>query len=862
VTRRSSVLLPFLVVAVSLLSFGQPQSLLTRHVREAVVRGEAQSLGRLPATQILRLDIVLALRHQPELDNFLQELYDPSSPSYRHFLTPEEFTARFGPSQEEYDAVLHLAAASGFEVIGGSRDAMDLQLKGTVASVEKAFHLTMDLYKHPTENRMFFAPDREPTVDLPFQLWHISGLDNYSLPHPMFSHRNVTVHSNVAGSCHGYYCGSDMRAAYYGGTALTGTGQNIALLELAGTDLVDLNNYYSSAGQTKPYTPTLVSEGGYSTSCLASNGCDDGEQTLDMTQAMGMAPGSTMLYMYVCGDAYGSGTFLDTACLGAMSTASPLSAQISSSWSWTPADPSTDDPYFKKFATQGQNFFQASGDNGSYPTPSAPFYYPAEDDFVTAVGGTDLQTTKAGGAWSSETAWADAGGGISPDSIAIPSWQQLSGVINSSNGGSKTLRNIPDVSAEANFDFWVCADQTGTAGCQGTWGGTSFAAPMWAGYMALVNQQAVANGNSTVGFINPTLYNIGVGSGFTTDFHDITSGGNGGFSAVTGYDLVTGWGSPNGANLITALAGSSGPSFTLSANPTSVTIAQGGNGPSTITVHPANGFTGSVTLSASGLPSGVTAAFNPNPTTTTSTLTLTASGSATTGTSTVTIMGTSGALTNQTPVQLTVTGTTAVTLSPASLTWANEVVGATSAAKTVTLTNSGAATLSISNIGTSGDFAVSSTTCASTLGVGKKCMIKVTFTPTQLGTRNGSLAITDNAPDSPQSVPLSGTGTTQATLTPATATYASLKVGTTSAAKKFTLSNKQPVASLTGISISTTGDFAVSTTTCGATLAPKTTCTISVTFTPTQTGTRTGTLQVSDSAVGSPQTSSLTGTGK
>jgi len=859
--KFSLTALAFISIA-SIVCEAQLLSLMTHHVRDVVVNGQARSVGHLPANQIMRFDIVLAVRHQPELDNFLQELYDPSGSSYRQFLTPQEFTARFGPSQEEYDAVLRFAEASGFTVIGGSRDGMDVQLKGRVASVEKAFHVTMGVYQHPTEKRTFFSPDREPTVNLPFQLWHISGLNNYSIPRPMFKHSDVKVHSNVSGSCPGgWYCGSDMRAAYYEGTALTGTGQNIALFELAGTDLADLSTYYKNVGQTEPYTPTLVSTGGYSTSCLASSGCDDTEQTIDMTQAMGMAPGSTMLYMYVCGDAFATdGTFSDTACLSAMSTASPLSSQISCSWSWSPDDPSTDDPYFEKFATQGQNFFAASGDYGSYPVSSEPFYYPAEDDYVTAVGGTDLLTTKAGGPWNSETAWADSGGGISPDSIPIPSWQQLAGVINSSNGGSTTLRNVPDVSAEANFDFYYCSDQSG---CGGGLGGTSFAAPMWAGYMALVNQQAIANGNSALGFVNPALYNIGVGSSYDTAFHDITSGSNGGFNAVTGYDLVTGWGSPNGSGLINALAGSSSPGFSLSSNPSSASVAQGNSGTSTITSTVTHGLSGTISLSATGQPSGVTVSFNPTAITGagSSTMKMQVASSVATGTYTVTITGTSGSLTNQTTVQLTVTGAPAVTLLPTSLTWGGVVVGVKSASKAVTVTNSGAGTLDITQAGTSGDFAVSSTTCGSTLAVRKNCNIKITFTPTQLGARSGALTITDNASNSPQSLPLSGTGSAQATLTPATATYATQKVGTTSAAKTFTLSNKQPVVSLTGISISTTGDFAVSTTTCSSSLGPKSTCTISVTFTPLQTGPLTGTLQVNDSAVGSPQVSNLKGTG-
>lgn len=745
---------------------GQAQTLMTRHVREAVLSGEAKTIGRLPATQTLRFDIVLPLRHQPELENFLQEVYDPTSSSYRHFVTPEEFTARFGPSQEDFDALVRFAEASGFKVVGGSRDAMDLQLKGTVASVEKAFHVTMNVYQHPTENRTFFAPDREPTVGLPFALWHITGLDNYSIPRPLYMRKQSHVIPNVVkGSCPGgYYCGSDMRGAYYNGGTLTGTGQNIALFELAGTDLADLTTYYKNTSQTEPYTPTLISTGGYSTACLAAKGCDDAEQTLDMTQAMGMAPGSTMLYMYVCGAAGGggSGTFSDTACLSAMSTTAdaPLSAQISCSWAWSPADPSSDDTYFQKFAAQGQNFFVASGDGGSYPSSSRPFYYPAEDDYVTAVGGTDLQVTSPGGPWSSETAWVDSGGGISPDAIPIPAWQQLAGVITTGNKGSKTLRNVPDVAGEANFDFYVCADQTV---CQHGYGGTSFAAPMWAGYMALVNQQAIANGNPVLGFINPAIYNIGLGSGYGAAFHDITSGSNGSFTAVTGYDLVTGWGSPVGAGLISALAGSAGPSFSLTASPNTLSIVQGASGTSTITVVPAGGFTGSVTLSATGLPSGVTAAFNPTSTTTTSTLTLTASGTATTGTTTVTINGVSGSLTGSTTLSLTVTtkgGTPAVTLTPTSLTFPKRAVGTTSPTKGITVLNSGTATLDISSITISGDFALATSPkpCGATLAVGKNCKIKVTFTPTAVGTRTGDVTITDNAPGSPQQVPLTGTG--------------------------------------------------------------------------------------------------------
>ena len=343
-----------------------------------------------------------------------------------------------------------------------------------------------------------------------------------------------------------------------------------------------------------------------------------------------MAPGMSSLVMYV-----GS---TDAAIFNAMATASPLNAQLSSSWTWSPADPNTDNPYFEEFAAQGQNLFQAAGDSGKWTSSSE--IYPADDVYVTSVGGTDLDTSSAGGPWSSETAWVDGGGGISPDKFAIPSWQMTAA--NGCSSCSKTYRNGPDVSANANFTFYVCADQTTCTANE--YGGTSFAAPMWAGYLALVNQQAVANGNHTVGFINPTLYTIGVGSNYDTDFHDVTSGSNG-YSATVGYDLATGWGSPNGSGLITALAGSSsGPGFSLSASPTSVTVAQGNAGTSTITSTVTGGFDSAISLSASGQPTGVTVSFNPTSITGagTSTMTMTVASSTAPGTYTITVTGTSG----------------------------------------------------------------------------------------------------------------------------------------------------------------------------------------------------------------------------
>jgi kumamolisin len=555
---------------------------------------------------------------------------------------------------------------------------MDVQIKGPVSAIEAAFHVTMRTYQHPTESRTFYAPDREPVADLSIPLWHISGLDNYSIPHPMLEKKtdyaaahgidvkDVVSHATTGSGPSASFLGSDMRAAYYGGTALTGAGQNLGLLEFLGTDLADLTTYFKNIGQTNNVPITLLSTDGTSTSCLdtrAGGECDDTEQTLDMTQALGMAPGLASLVVYV-----GS---TDTAIISAMTTHSPLPTTIGNSWGWTPADPTTLDPFFERMAAQGQNFFSASGDASTWSASNEA--WPADDAHVVSVGGTDLITASAAGPWKSETAWVDSGGGISPDGIAIPSWQQLSGVINSSNRGSTTLRNGPDVSANANFTFYTCANQV--ACLANEFGGTSFAAPMWAGYIALANQQLAENGEPTVGFLNPTIYAQNVTSAYGTDFHDITSGTSGSFSAVTGYDLVTGWGSPNGTGLINALAPTAtSPTFTLSASPASVSIVQGGSGASTITTSALGGFDSAVTLTASGQPAGVTLSLSATsiaaPGSGTSTLTIAVASTTAAGTYTITITGTGGGVTQTATVSLTVTGPTVgaftIAVSPTS----------------------------------------------------------------------------------------------------------------------------------------------------------------------------------------------------
>ena len=211
-----------------------------------------------------------------------------------------------------------------------------------------------------------------------------------------------------------------------------------------------------------------------------------------------------------------------------------------------------------------------------------------------------------------------------------------------------------------------------------------------------------------------------------------------------------------------SLTVTSSPTFSLTANPATLSIAPGNQGTSTITVVSANGFNGSVALSSSGMPSGVTTTFNPNPTTTASTLTITVATNASPGTSAITITGVAGSITKTTTLNLTVAASgTTVIVSPTSLTWGSVAKGKTGAAQVVTLQNTGTSTLNISRIATTGDFGSTGghkTDCLTTVSAGASCTVYVTFTPTQSGLRAGFLIFTDTAPNSPQTVTLSGTG--------------------------------------------------------------------------------------------------------
>ena len=558
-SRISAAIIILGLVTILRSSFGAGSQILTGHVPKAIARLHLRPIGLLPETNQMRLSIGLPFRNLPELTNLLQQIYDPVSPNYHHFLTPAQFTERFGPSEQDYEAVAAFARTNGLIVGESDPGRTMVHVLGSVADINRIFHVHMTRYRHPTEARDFYAPDTEPSVDLSTKVLYLVGLNNYFKPKPGAGPKPVSAGSGPGGGSgpEGALLGGDFRAAYAPNVSMTGAGQTIGLLEFDDYYTNDIAAYEALAGL--PTSIVITNDYiDYAPEYPSGDAGYVGEVSLDIEMAISMAPGAQVI-VYDAGP-YG---YADDM-LSAMAD-SGAANQISSSWFFD-RDAMTDE-LFERLAMQSQSFFECSGDDDAYYEGITSAFYPhagppADDPYVTSVGGTTLTTSGPGGFWVSETTWNGyndttstngSGGGVSTDYL-IPSWQ--TNVNMSPNGGSTTMRNIPDV-AMAGTSIWVIYDD----GYSDWFWGTSCAAPLWAGFTALVNQDAAAHGQPPVGLINQAVYRIGSEPGYTAAFHDITTGNNTNeinpnnqFYACPGYDLCTGWGSPDGMNLIDALA--------------------------------------------------------------------------------------------------------------------------------------------------------------------------------------------------------------------------------------------------------------------------------------------------------------------
>ncbi len=541
-------------------------------VPAAVARG--QVTGPADPNQILSLSIGLNLRNASELKSYVRDISNRKSVNFHRYLTPAQARLAFSPSAATYNALLAYLQLSGFTITHTYTHRLLIAFTGTVAQVEQVFHVTINNYSGPN-GKAFYANTGDPLLpsSLAGAVQSISGLNNIA----HWSHGPITTRSLASGKANpnsvsclthgtGYYTPDQTAAAYnlngLYNKGLNGEGQTVALFELASYQASDLSAYGSCYGHSHTSVQTKLIPGQ-----AVPNNQGDIEVELDAELVLSAAPKLGALDIYEAGN---DTSDYNKEWAQIIQDAPPV---VSSSWGSCESlvgqqEVNQENAYFQMAAVQGQSIFVASGDSGSSgclgvaTSTSLEPGDPGAQPYVTAVGGTNLNWN---GSSSSETVWNNStgasSGGLSLD-FAMPSWQSQFNVPGVQNQYSNGQREVPDVSLSADpNEGYLIYCTIAVANCTGgTWwivGGTSVAAPMWAAFMALTNEESVKAGGFNIGFVNPLLYQLaGNSTSYANDFHDVTSGTNdfnnlqgGKYPATAGYDLASGLGSYNAASL-------------------------------------------------------------------------------------------------------------------------------------------------------------------------------------------------------------------------------------------------------------------------------------------------------------------------
>jgi uncharacterized protein (TIGR03437 family) len=603
----------------------------------------------LPITSIT-LVLKPSAEQQAALDQLLADQQNPTSTSYHHWLTPEEYADRFGASQSDVAKIVDWAQSEELSVSSVARARNAILLKGSAAQVNSAFHTEIHLYQ--VNGKFHFANATNPSVPAAMQdvVQAVHGLHNFRLQ-PR-AHRMIPlgvaadgVSPNYTSSGGNHYLAPDDFATIFDvsplyNAGINGSGQSIAIVgqsQIVPSHLSTFSNYFGLP--TVNLTATLVPN----TQDPGIVEADEQESDLDLQWASAVARGVNLVFVY-------SYDVTDAVQYAIDQNLAPV---ISMSYglcetSGTRSDAATMRTWAQQANAQGVTWVTASGDSGAagcyQPGASGSSGLalsaglPASIPEVTGVGGTTF-SEGSGSYWSSsnsitkasalsyipEVSWNDSAADGSPSAtgggasvfFAKPSWQTGTGVPNDG------ARDVPDVSfpASADHDGYLVYTSTNGRNSWFIFGGTSCAAPTFSGVLALLNQYVVANGYqsaSGMGNVNTHLYSLAASA--PSAFHDVTSGNNivsatctsprcggvsstsGGYTAGTGYDLVTGLGSVDAYRLVSGWHSGnvpkSTPAIALAATPDSLTA--GGTATLTATVASADGATptGTVTFYA------------------------------------------------------------------------------------------------------------------------------------------------------------------------------------------------------------------------------------------------------------------------
>jgi subtilase family serine protease len=543
----------------------------------------AQLLGPAPKNVRLHLEVALAPQNPAALTAAVAAVTTPGSPDYRQYLPKGAFAAEFGPTPQTIAAVSASLVAAGLKPGPADSDGLDIPVTATVAQAEKAWGMTMDSYRLAGGATVYSnaqAPQMNSSVASSVQA--VVGLDGFVQEQPGLdgqagaaagtaapSPQSPTQPGAIPGqptACSGAVDSNGWTAAeiaqaydfnplYLAGDF--GQNQTIDVYELSPYEASDIATYQTCYGTSVPVSQVPVDGGQSSSSRPAGNG--PLEVALDAEDVIGLDPDLSQVNIYdtancnSCTDQYDEWKAIST---------NDDAHVVSTSWygceiGQTSFDDAVD-TLFQKMAMDGQTVVGLTGDvgadncsSGTPPVPYEAISFPSSSPNITAVGGTNLNSIGNPPAVPpSENAWVNGGGGISTV-FDMPGYQnsivnsQSSGTPCSNSGGY--CRETPDVSADAGIGYAIYA------GGWGHVGGTSASTPTWGALAALIDSSAPS---CDIGFMNPTLYTLGqdqYGSSSGDYFNDVISGNNDvggvGYTAGTGYDLVTGLGTPVGANL-------------------------------------------------------------------------------------------------------------------------------------------------------------------------------------------------------------------------------------------------------------------------------------------------------------------------
>jgi pseudomonalisin len=493
--------------------------------------GTALAAGPVAADDTLNIVVALKLRNRAELDARVAEMTDPSSPSFRRYAAHEELFERYAPSAAQAQSVADYLTRAGFTRVNVERGNLLVSARGTAANVQRAFNTPLAHFTRDGRRAIVNTADAKVPGELADTIAAVLGLqtlDQYHLATNVIPTEFPVI-----------YDASSLPPATSTTVGIIAAGSQAEATQT----VTDLTAVLTDSGA--PALPVNV--------VLTGNGYGQGsggvpEWDLDSQNILGMAGQLGRMIFYWASD------LSDSSMTLAINEAvnDNVAKVINESFgeceeaAYIDGAMTSNDGLYELAVAQGQTVSVAAGDYGAYACGSLPEHsgaygtslgvqYAASSPYVIAVGGTTLSLAGSE-TYGSETAWSYGGGGPSAYETQ-PSWQ--AGVV------PGTMRGVPDIALDAAGTYSSVLVNLKYSDL----GGTSLASPLFVGAWARL-ESAHANG---LGFPAPWLYGIGTTTGVSV-FNDITSGSNGGYSAGPGWDYVTGFGSPNFANLNTYLS--------------------------------------------------------------------------------------------------------------------------------------------------------------------------------------------------------------------------------------------------------------------------------------------------------------------